>query len=110
MLQSATLAKGAVTGKRTSTHSCHPWIAAISTATLPFCLKEEYHGERCQINIQEFRVKIRLSVSQRVKKCGKPFYASRIKVRNECMLGIRGNCPGQGMYCDKSLYILEYNN
>jgi hypothetical protein len=64
MLQSATLAKGAVTGKRTSTHSCHPWIAAISTATLPFCLKEEYHGERCQINIQEFRVKIRLSVSQ----------------------------------------------
>lgn len=38
-LQFATRAKGAVTGKRTLTQSSHPWTAAFSTATQPFCLK-----------------------------------------------------------------------
>jgi len=52
MLQSATLAKGVVTGKRTSTHSHHPWIAAISTGTVPFC-QEGYPGEISQTNTAE---------------------------------------------------------
>ena len=37
VLQSATLTKGVVKGKRTSTHSFHLWVAANSIGTLPVC-------------------------------------------------------------------------
>jgi hypothetical protein len=56
MLQSAILAKGAVTGKRISTHSWHPFIAAISIGTRPFC-QEGYQGDILQIKTAELREK-----------------------------------------------------
>jgi hypothetical protein len=92
MLQSATLAKGVVTGKRTSTHSHHPWIAAISIAILPLCLKQDINENFVRNS------KVRLSVAQLSKKqCGKSLYSSRTK--SEINASKELEAVVEGMHC-----------